>query len=247
MNDEEFDVLNLVKHSYPDLTIHIGGGFVRLMDVMPRLVQHGRTPEIAIVKSARVSLGKNVGDIERDTKLINYLVKNNHTSPLESVEFQFCIKAPRFVIQQLLRHRTANVNEFSQRYAEIPLDEVAYWYPSELRLQSSINKQLGNTPSNNEELTKLVDDTNKLLDQVVENYHQMNRLGMAREIARYCLPVSTFSTLYFKLDLNNLIKFFRLRTDYTHAQKETADVAVAMMNLISSLVPNVLKASGLIL
>lgn len=240
--DEYFDALDLVREKYPDLTIPVlNNGFAKLIDVMPRLIPKGRTPEIAIVKSARVSYGKDISDIEKDNKLIKYLIRNNHTSPLESVELQFCIKVPRFVSAQFLRHRTISANEFSQRYAEIPEDSVAYWTPTEFRLQSTVNKQMGDRVVENEEIRNVVNETNEMLDRIVDNYHKLNRLGLAREISRYCLPMSTYSTLYIKVDLNNFLKMMKLRCDYSHAQKETSDVAVAMLELSRQLIPNVLE------
>lgn len=222
-------------------------GFVRLIDAMPRLVPEGRDCGAAIVRSARVSYGLGLKTPEEDERLLAYLVKNQHTSPLESVKFTFHIRCPLFVAVHLLRHRTANVNMFSARYAEVKDD--AYFHPDAvldgIRLQSKTNKQLGvAAPVIAAEVRTKFQELNGLLDQVFVKYHELLDLGVAREVARYALPEATYTELYYTMDLNNLVKFFRLRCDRAHAQLETVLFAEAMWHLVAPLVPTVL--SGLV-
>lgn len=226
-------------------------GFVRLIDVMPRLVPEGYTPEFAIVQSARVSYGLGLKTPKEDNALIRYLVRNRHTSPLESVKFRFHIRAPRAIVTQILRHRTGSYNEFSQRYAEVP--EGAFYRPSSLtgteqgapvgggsRLQSSTNKQGSESGEVSEQIRTEMGRIEGLLDEVFKGYTQLVHLGLAKEIARFYLPLGTYSELYMTMDLHNLLKFLELRAD-SHAQAEIVVYAKAIIDLIRPLVPVTLE------
>ncbi|SNW62031.1 Thymidylate synthase ThyX [Orpheovirus IHUMI-LCC2] len=223
-------------------------GFVRLVDVMPRLVPKGRGLECAIVKTARVSYGQGLKTPEVDAKLVKYLIEHQHTSPLEHVEFVFHIRIPIVFGVHFLRHRTANVNQFSQRYAEI--NDNAYYhlshdYQNTLRLNSKTNKQasvpnVDNNEDKNEKLKKLVEQSESLVDELFQNYHKMIELGLAKEQARVYLPSSCYTEMYYKMDLNNLLKLLRLRMD-SGAQYETRQYANAMYELIKPLLPNVFE------
>jgi len=230
----EVDCLTLLPAT---TTYCLDDGFVRLVDVMPRLVPQGRTIESAIVRSARVSFGQGLKTPEEDARLVRYLIKNSHTSPLESVKFSFHIRCPLFVAVHLIRHRTANVNMFSQRYAE---SDDSYMHPSQIekgiRAPSKTNKQAGDTEITNGEVIRLIEDTEALLDQIFVNYHKLLEAGVAKEVARFCLPQATYTELYYTMDLNNLLKFLRLRDD-THTQHETRVFAHAMKELIRPLLP----------
>lgn len=220
-------------------------GFVKLVDAMPRLVPEGRTVESAIVKSARVSYGQGLKSKEEDDRLVRYLIKNAHTSPLESVKFTFHVRAPTFVAVHLIRHRMSNINMFSQRYAEIKDD--SYCHPSRMesgiRMQSKTNKQVGDIVATDETAIALVKETEELLDKVIGNYHKMIELGIAKEVARFCLPQATYTELYYTMDLNNLLKFWKLRDD-SHTQYETRVIAHAMKELVRPLLPIVFETAG---
>ena len=227
-------------------------GFVRLEDCMPRMVPKGRTMETAIVKSARISYGQGLKDQKADDNLIRYLVRNYHTSPLESAKFTFHIRAPKFVAIQLIRHRTANINEFSQRYSKI--NENAYYHPSQMteeqvhgsgiRLQSATNKQGSSFEGVEEEKRKAIEDelkrTEEDLDKMYEHYTRLVELGLVKEVSRFCLPTAMYTELYYTMDLNNLMKFLALRMD-EHAQPEIIVFARAMYDLIKDLVPVALE------
>jgi thymidylate synthase (FAD) len=209
---------------------------VELLDVMPRLVK--RTIEDAIIISARTSTGNGLKTEQEDKRLLLYLLRNNHTSPLESVKFSFRIKCPIFTARQLIRHRTANINEFSQRYAQVegrykPLDN-----PRGIRVQSTINKQGSVDEENNPQVIQKIEEVENLLDQIDQKYKELLQLNVAREIARFCLPLSTWTVLVFTMDLNNFLKFLRLRLDH-HAQEEIRDVASSMWDLTKDLMPTV--------
>ena len=221
----------------------LGEGFVRLVDCMPRLVPEGRTLEVAIVRSARVSYGQGVKDKATDDKLIRFLYRNRHTSPFESVEFQFHIRCPMYVRTHFIRHRTANVNEFSQRYREVK--DEAYYKPSEhdtgIRGQAKLNKQGSETLQDKSKLQEICKQTEDSVDHTFELYHQLLKEGMSRETARFCLPNSTWTELYYKMDLHNLLHMLKLRMD-PHAQAETVTYATAIYELIKPLVPVVMSA-----
>ena len=221
------------------------GGFVRLVDCMPRLIPSGRTSEVAIVMSARISTAGGLKEKATDDNLIRYLYRNHHTSPFEAVKFTFHIRCPIFVRTHLIRHRTANINEFSQRYSEIK--DGDYYSPQEMgiRFQSKTNKQ-SSVPSNEvaslgdneikQQLSEKCSEAENHLDSLFGLYEEMIDLGMSRETARFCLPNATYTELFFTMDLHNLIRFFTLRLD-EHTQAETVVFARAMRDLIRPLVP----------
>jgi len=219
-------------------------GYVRLVDCLPRIVPEGRGCDYVIAARARVSTAQGLKTPEVDARLIERLYKDNHTSPFEGVSFVYELEVPGFVAQQLLRHRTAKVNVFSQRYAEVP--EELDWYTPPIRTAHPTNKQMSVPLDDSdrrhariEALQRRADDH---LADLFDLYRAMIREGCAREVARYCLPNSTFTRLVFEMDLNNLIKFWRLRCA-PDAQEETRVVAQAMKDLVKPLLPVV---SGLL-
>lgn len=234
-------------------------GFVRLVDCYPRYVPVDsvgpRTLEFRIVESARISTGQNLKSRDADNQLLNYLYRHSHTSPFESVKFTFHLRVPKFVRTHFIRHRTANVNEFSQRYAEIKDD--AFYRPSKcpemwkvssetgtemIRTQSSVNKQGSSSGSGNLEIIQAeLEKMESLLDQCFQQYHRLLELGLPRELARFGLPDATYTEMYYTIDLHNLLKMLKLRADRDHAQLETAVYAEAMLELITPLVPEVIK------
>lgn len=217
-------------------------GYVSLIDCMPRLIPPDRTLEVAIVQSARISTGNGLKDKTADDNLVRYLYRESHTSPFESVKFTFHIRCPIFVRTQLIRHRTANINEFSQRYSVIK--DSSYYSPLEsegfgLRIQSRQNKQSSSSLDSGETrdaLTEKCQQAEEHVEALFAMYEELIKLGMARETARAYLPVATYTELYFTMDLHNLLKFLRLRMD-SHTQAETRVFAQAMHDLILPLVP----------
>jgi thymidylate synthase (FAD) len=186
-------------------------GFVRLIDYMGG--------DASIVQAARVSYGAGTKTVREDRNLINYLMRHRHTTPFEMVELKFHVKLPIFVARQWIRHRTANVNEQSLRYSVMP-DE--FYVPSKetIGFQSRRNRQGRESEEVPPELRQRVVAllrTNS--ERVYPEYEQMIEDGIARELARICLPVSAYTEWYWKIDLHNLFHFLSLRAD-PHAQYE---------------------------
>lgn len=227
-------------------------GFVRLVDVMPRLALKDRgTVEHAIVQSARISFGNTLKSENADVGLIRYLFKNAHTSPFESVKFTFHLRCPMFVRTHFIRHRTANVNEYSLRYAEIK--DSSFYHPSKMtpelvpgggiRTSDTFNKQGSNELTDDVKREKLklkLEETEALVETLFTKYEELVELGLTRELARFCLPHAQYTELYYTMDLNNFLKMISLRAD-AHAQAETSVYAKAMLNLVKPLIPTVVE------
>lgn len=209
-------------------------GFIALVDAMPRLVPQGQTADFAIVQAARVSYGAGTKKISEDRGLIRYLMRHRHTTPLEMVEFKFHVAMPIFIARQWIRHRTANVNEYSARYSIVP---DRFYRPSvdNIRKQSGANRQGGTEPvdiATAEEFLRFLESTE---DHYAE-YQQLLDKGVTRELARIGLPVSAYTEWYWKCDLHNIFHFLSLRMD-EHAQQEIREYAEAMYALIKPIVP----------
>jgi thymidylate synthase (FAD) len=209
-------------------------GMVALIDVMPRLAPVGKTADYAIVQAARVSYGAGTKQINEDRGLIRYLMRHRHTTPLEMVEFKFHHVMPIFVARQWIRHRTANVNEYSARYSIV---RDRFYRPStdNVRKQSNTNRQGGTEPIDDSTAADFL----KWLDEVETNYERYEQFlekGVSRELARIALPVNVYTEWYWKIDLHNLIHFLSLRMD-EHAQQEIRDYATAMFELLKPIVP----------
>lgn len=214
-------------------------GLVALVDVMPRLVPDGKTADSAIVQAARVSYGNGTKQVTEDRGLIRYLMRNRHTSPFEMVEFKFHHVMPIFVARQWIRHRTANVNEYSARYSVV---RDRFFRPSadSIRKQSAVNKQGGEGTV--DELT--LQQFSAYLDTAEAQYTEYQRLlekGMARELARIGLPLNLYTEWYWKIDLHNLLHFLSLRMD-PHAQLEIREYANIMFEMIKPIVPITIEA-----
>lgn len=207
-------------------------GFVELVDHMGS--------DASIANAARVSYsGKGTKTSSDNRSLINYLIRNYHTSPLEMVEFVFHVKLPIFVARQIVRHRTTSINEISGRYS-ILQDE--FYVPSmdRLRKQSEDNKQ----GSSNEQIEDGVSILDTLMNEQKNSYSSYETYlstGMARELARINLPLSTYTEWVWKVDLNNLFKFLLLRKS-DHAQEEVRVYADAKFELIKPIVPYACEA-----
>ena len=202
-------------------------GFVRLVETMGG--------DDAIVQAARVSYGKGTSKVSQDRGLIRYLMRHRHTTPFEMVEFKFHCKMPIFVARQWVRHRTANINEYSLRYSEAR-DEFYYPEPKHIQFQSALNKQgrLGNVPK------RLTDKVLKYFKEISERsfdmYRELNEAGLARELIRAILPVNLYTEWYWKNDLHNLLHFIGLRSD-SHAQYEIRVYSDAMAEAVKKVAP----------
>lgn len=220
-------------------------GFVALVDAMPRLVPLGQTADQAIVQAARVSYGAGTKQVNEDRGLIRYLLRHEHTTPFEMVEFKFHVSMPIFVARQWIRHRTANVNEYSGRYSVMP-DRFYRVALDEVRKQSGNNRQGGEDVFNTSDAGELktAQQFVEYLDQVEALYTKYESLieqGVSRELARVGLPTSQFTQWYWKCDLHNILRFLKLRLD-PHAQQEIRDYAQAMHDLIAPIVPVTMEA-----
>lgn len=205
-------------------------GFVRLVDWMGN--------DARVVQAARVSYGEGTKTVREDAGLIDYLIRNKHTSPLEMVVFTFHIKIPLFVFAQLVRHRMASLNAQSARYS-VMKDE--FYIPEEVRSQSETNKQ-----GSGDYLEKSVNAFARgLIERVsvdsYEDYEYLLAQGVAREQARMVLPQNLYTEVYWKQDLHNLLHLLKLRLD-NHAQQEIREYASAIYNIVDPIVPNALNS-----
>ena len=221
-------------------------GFIRVVDYMG--------DDQAIVQSARVSYGKGTKKVNQDRGLIRYLMRHWHTTPFEMCEIKLHVKLPMFVARQWIRHRTANVNEYSARYSI--LDKEFYIpEPQHLAAQSTINMQGRGDVLEGEEAQRALDILRSDSEQCYEHYMEMlnqdehdhdkvlndNRKGLTRELARMNLPVNFYTQWYWKIDLNNLMHFVMLRAD-SHAQYEIRAYADAILQVIKEWVPHTYDA-----
>lgn len=214
-------------------------GFVKLVDAMPRLVP-GTTADYAIVQAARVSYGDGTKSVNEDRGLIRYLLRHTHTTPFEMVEFKFHCKMPIFVARQWIRHRTANVNEYSGRYS-VMKDEFYLPDVDNIRMQSKSNKQGGDQQMSMTDAQGFLDILSETCDKAYATYLDHIEKGVAREQSRMILPVNNYTEWYWKIDLHNLFHFLGLRCD-AHAQWEIRVFAEAMLKLITPIVPVAVEA-----
>jgi thymidylate synthase (FAD) len=209
-------------------------GLVALCDVMPRMAPVGKTADFAIVQAARVSYGQGTKQVNEDRGLIRYLARHRHTTPFEMVEFKFHQVMPIFIARQWIRHRTANVNEYSARYSVV---KDRFYHPSieNVRKQSTQNRQGGDEPIDELSAKEFL----AYLDRAEASYGEYEKMmekGVSRELARIGLPVNVYTEWYWKCDLHNIFHFLSLRMD-SHAQQEIRDYANAMFALIQPIVP----------
>lgn len=230
------DVLN-----DPNYTPVLDKGFVGFVDKMG--------DDHSIVQAARVSYGKGTKSVREDRGLIRYLMRNRHTSPFEMIETKWHIKLPIFVMRQLVRHRTASLNEYSARYS-VMTEEFYIPNKQDIQPQSTNNKQGrgGNLTEQEKEAVQFLIETNdqyglyKMLlgeDHEIENSGtglDENFPGIARELARMVLPVNIYTECYWKVNLHNLFHFLSLRAD-SHAQKEIRDYANVMFDYAKEYFP----------
>jgi thymidylate synthase (FAD) len=217
-----------------EISVH-DHGLVALIDAMPRLVPAGSTADAAIVQAARVSYGAGTKKVNEDRGLIRYLLRHHHTTPFEMVEFKFHCVMPIFVARQWIRHRTANVNEYSARYSVV---RDRFYKPAreDIKIQSATNRQGREELADDATAEAFLGHLEKVEQEQYEAYERFIEAGMARELARVALPVNVYTEWYWKCDLHNILRFLHLRMD-EHAQKEIRDYATAMYELIRPIVP----------
>ena len=214
-------------------------GFVRVVDYMG--------DDSSIVQSARVSYGKGTKKVSTDSGLIKYLMRHRHSTPFEMCEIKYHVKLPIFVARQWIRHRTANVNEYSARYSIL---DKEFYLPSKenLAAQSKSNRQGRGEIINGKQADNILGILKKDAEQTYANYELMlnekydgstiseNNKGLARELARMNLTLNTYTQWYWKTDLLNLLNFLSLRAD-NHAQYEIRAYANAMVDTLKKWVP----------
>ena len=214
-------------------------GFVRVIDYMGT--------DSSIVQAARVSYGKGTKKVNEDAGLINYLLRHRHTTPFEMCEIKFHIKLPIFIARQWIRHRTANVNEYSGRYS---IMDKEFYIPQaeQLAAQSKINHQGRGEVLEGEEAQKVLQLLRADATNAYAHYQEMLNLdeneqvldeskdGLARELARMNLSLNYYTQWYWKIDLHNLLHFLSLRAD-SHAQYEIRVYAEAMLEVLKAWLP----------
>ena len=200
-------------------------GFVKLIDTM------GDDEEVE--NAARISYGKGTRKVSQTRNLIRYLMRHKHTSPFEMCEVKFHIKLPIFIMRQLVRHRTANLNEYSGRYSVMSNE---YYLPQAdyLQKQSTTNNQGRNEVLPNK--GSLHFEFNRVYDTAQITYENLLEEDLARELSRIVLPVANYTECIWKIDLHNFFHFIRLRSD-SHAQREIRDYSDAMYELVKPKFP----------
>jgi thymidylate synthase (FAD) len=212
----------ILDKSYPVLD----RGFVRLVDYLGG--------DARIVQAARVSYGEGTKTLREDAALIDYLLRNRHTSPFEQVVLTFHVKLPVFVARQMIRHRTARLNEVSGRYS-VMKDEFFLPAEPDVAAQSPDNKQgRAAEPFPPDKARAAIAVLAAGQKKAYADYESLVGSGLARELARINLPLSLYTEWYWQIDLNNLMHFLRLRLD-AHAQREIRAYAEAML-LIAEIV-----------
>jgi len=214
-------------------------GFIRVIDYMG--------DDTSIVQSARVSYGKGTKKVSTDSGLIKYLMRHWHTTPFEMCEIKYHVKLPIFIARQWIRHRTANVNEYSARYSI--LDKEFYLpSPENLAAQSKSNRQGRGEILEGNQAKEVLDLLKSDAEKTYNDYEMMlnerfdgttideNKKGLARELARMNLTLNTYTQWYWKTDLLNLMNFLRLRADH-HAQYEIRAYADVMLDTVKKWVP----------
>ena len=214
-------------------------GFIRVIDYMGN--------DTSIVQAARVSYGKGTKKVNTDSGLIKYLMRHWHSTPFEMCEIKYHIKLPIFIARQWIRHRTANVNEYSARYSIL---DKEFYLPDHQNLaaQSEINRQGRGEILKGDQAKKVLDLLKDDAERTYKNYEEMlnqrydgstidvNKVGLARELARMNLTLNTYTQWYWKTDLLNLMNFLRLRADH-HAQYEIRAYADVMLDTLKRWVP----------
>ncbi|RPG98966.1 MAG: FAD-dependent thymidylate synthase [Candidatus Pelagibacter sp. TMED118] len=219
-------------------------GFVRVIDYMGN--------DNSIVQAARVSYGKGTKKVNTDSGLIKYLMRHWHSTPFEMCEIKYHVKLPIFIARQWIRHRTANVNEYSARYSIL---DKEFYLPSKenLAAQSTNNRQGRGEVISGDQAEKVLGLLKDDAERTYNNYEEMlnerydgsvvdkGKIGLARELARMNLTLNTYTQWYWKTDLLNLMNFLRLRVDH-HAQFEIRAYADVMLDTLKRWVPTTYDA-----
>ena len=219
-------------------------GFVRVIDYMG--------DDTSIVQAARVSYGKGTKKVSTDAGLIKYLMRHWHSTPFEMCEIKYHVKLPIFIARQWIRHRTANVNEYSARYSIL---DKEFYLPEQKHLaaQSQSNRQGRGDVLEGDQAKKVLDLLKNDAERTYDNYEMMlnerydgsvideKEVGLARELARMNLTLNTYTQWYWKTDLLNLMNFLRLRADH-HAQYEIRAYADVMLDTLKRWVPTTYDA-----
>lgn len=208
-----------------ELRTRDGIGFVRLIDSMGG--------DDRIVQAARVSYGAGTKTKREDERLIDYLVRNKHTSPLEKVRFEFHVKLPIFTARQWMRHRMGSFNEVSARYSAMP-NEI--YVPDVFPTQSKSNKQVSGEALPEETQAEARDAYLSAIEHAYAVYLKLQNLGVSREVARMVLPVSLYTEFYWTVDLHNLLHFIGLRL-HPHAQENIREYAAHLLTFARQVAP----------
>ena len=219
-------------------------GFIRVIDYMG--------DDSAVVQAARVSYGRGTRKVSEDRGLIRYLMRHRHTTPFEMCEIKYHVKLPIFVARQWIRHRTANVNEYSARYSILD-NEFYVPAPEHLAAQSSANRQGRGDTLSGKEAARVLELLREDAERAYGHYTEMlnedstgepvveSRDGLARELARMNLSLNFYTQWYWKIDLYNLLHFLGLRAD-DHAQYEIRAYAAVMLDTVRRWVPHTFEA-----
>jgi thymidylate synthase (FAD) len=202
-------------------------GYVVLVDYMGG--------DAAIVQAARVSYGAGTKSVRDDRGLVRYLLRHRHTTPFEMVELKFLIRLPIYVARQMVRHRTANINEYSARYSIVP-DEFDLPGPEAIRKQSTRNRQGRDEPAPPDVSARFREDLARVSADAYRSYQTALGAGVARETARLLLPLAYYTEWYWKIDLHNLFHFLSLRLD-PHAQEEIRRYAAELATVAKAVAP----------
>lgn len=212
-------------------TLNDGIGSVEMLNSMG--------DDLTIVNSARVSYHRLSQKFEKkDAKLIEYLLKNKHTSPFEHVQFTFLVQAPLFIARQWMRHRTWSYNEVSRRYTS---ESLQFYVPDVFRKQSSDNKQMSSDETVDIETNRGLRTIASMVNEdALRTYNTLIKQGVAREQARIVLPVSLYTKFYATVDLHNLFNFMEIR-DHAHSQWEMQKYAQALGVFATAVVPKTMN------
>lgn len=231
-------------------------GFVHLLDSMPHFrhepmgLSKLKAADARVVQAARVSMGhvsygtqaalgltldNDERTAEQDAKLIDYLMKNSHTSPFEKVRFEFVVKLPIFIARQWIRHRTGSFNEQSARYSKLPCE---FYVPplDRMQAQSTSNKQASGDALEADRAERLQRTIRVSSENAYSDYESLLSGGLARELARMVLPTNFYTQWYWTVDLHNLMGFMRLRL-HVHAQYEIRVYADALLAMAEKVAP----------
>ena len=241
--DEFFQTKRAMSQAIDDVLYQkfpvLDKGFIRVVDYMGN--------DTAVTQAARVSYGKGTKAVSKDKGLINYLMRHRHTTPFEMCEIKFHVKLPIFIARQWIRHRTANVNEYSARYSVLS-NEFYVPEPEQLAVQSTANMQGRGQTLTASESERVLDILKTDAEMCYGHYKELlnqdedgnvldeNRSGLTRELARMNLTMNYYTEWYWKIDLHNLFHFISLRAD-SHAQYEIQEYAKVLAELTQKWVP----------